>query len=212
MANCGFSNCPNPKRTKGLCNAHYLQQWSGKPLTPLRVTRTVCTFEGCLQPHRSFGLCEAHYYQQRRGQNLKPVKTLTRRVKPVPNCEVHGCAAEAMSHYATMCTKHHTRVRRHGDPSTLNFNIMRGSANPTWVGERVGYTGAHDRVRKSRGHASGYQCVECGSAAAQWAYDHSCPDEKTSKMGPYSTDLSRYQPMCVSCHKLFDLERIGLRA
>lgn len=30
-----------------------------------------------------------------------------------------------------------------------------------------------------------------------------------SELGPYSADVSQYEPRCVSCHKRFDLERIA---
>lgn len=33
---CEFDGCDRPKSGKGLCRSHYLQQWHGRPLTPLR--------------------------------------------------------------------------------------------------------------------------------------------------------------------------------
>lgn len=54
--------------------------------------------------------------------------------------------------------------------------------------------------------ASSHQCTHCDQRAKHWAYDHTDPAERTDpKMGPYSTDLDRYLPLCVPCHKRFDL-------
>lgn len=69
------------------------------------------------------------------------------------------------------------------------------------------YSGAHMRVRADRGPAADYLCG-CGSVAAQWAYRHDDPDELKAAEGAYSADPYRYDPMCVSCHKKFDLELI----
>ena len=64
------------------------------------------------------------------------------------------------------------------------------------------------RLRDDRGPAAAYACAHgCGRGADQWAYDHSCPNERQSDVGPFSTDLDRYMPLCHSCHKLFDLHR-----
>jgi hypothetical protein len=106
------------------------------------------------------------------------------------------------------CTKHRTRLVRHGDPLiVLTPAVKLGEANPTWKGDDVGYGAAHDRVRRALGPARNYTC-QCGDNAAHWAYDHADHNEKDDPMGPYSTDLAHYQPMCVSCHKTLDLAHI----
>lgn len=74
--------------------------------------------------------------------------------------------------------------------------------------ERPSYQALHDRLRRYRGRASEHRCVECGGQAQDWAYDHSDPEAVVTKVGKkriaYSTDLSRYQPMCRRCHIQFD--------
>lgn len=169
-----------------------------------------CNVSSCDRATRTPGsqLCEAHYYQQRRGKPFTVVRT-TRKHKPVEKCSVDGCHIEASSHYRPMCPKHEIRVARHGDPHILKFHTAFGADNPNWSGSDVGYTGAHDRVRQALGTASSHTCVECERPALHWAYDHSCPDEKTSEVGPFSVDLDRYHPMCVPCHKKFDLARLA---
>jgi hypothetical protein len=85
---------------------------------------------------------------------------------------------------------------------------MQGSEHYAWKGDEVGFGSLHKRLRKNRGLASQYSCVDCGEPAAQWSYDHTDPNEKIAKAGPhpYSTDPNRYHPRCKSCHKKFDLD------
>lgn len=78
-------------------------------------------------------------------------------------------------------------------------------ARPQWK-EAPTYEAAHQRVRSLRGRASEYVC-DCGEQAAQWAYDHSDPNELVSvtRGCVYSTDPARYTPMCALCHKRYDI-------
>ncbi|AIT13145.1 HNH endonuclease [Mycobacterium phage Ruotula] len=206
---CSFEGCPKPVRTRGWCNGHYLQQWSGKPMMPLKnVHPETCTLDFCDRPYRSNGLCEGHYYQARRGRPLKPLR-ITRHHQPVPPCTVVGCDIEAVSHDRPMCAKHEMRVIRHGDPNTLKWNIRKGADNPNWGGDSVGYGAVHERLRNYRGPASAHLCVDCDGPAAHWAYDYECPDERDSPSGPYSTSMDHYRPMCATCHKRFDNFKSG---
>jgi hypothetical protein len=49
-----------------------------------------------------------------------------------------------------------------------------------------------------------YQCSSCGKQAQEWAYTGGCPAELIDLGKRYSTDQSRYTPMCVSCHRRHD--------
>jgi hypothetical protein len=52
----------------------------------------------------------------------------------------------------------------------------------------------HHRVKKARGPASGYACVDCGKPARDW-----------STANPSSDDIAaRFQPRCRSCHRCYD--------
>jgi hypothetical protein len=52
----------------------------------------------------------------------------------------------------------------------------------------------HNRVKKFRGPASGYACVDCGRPAQDW-----------STADPSSDDIwARFQPRCRSCHRRYD--------
>lgn len=69
------------------------------------------------------------------------------------------------------------------------------------------YMGAHDRVRRVKGHASEQACLDCGGAAAHWSYDGQDPDELTDpKTGwKYSVKPEHYEPRCVKCHGTYDI-------
>jgi len=63
----------------------------------------------------------------------------------------------------------------------------RQAANPS-------YDVWHHRVRKARGPASGYVCVDCGQPARDW-----------STVNPSSDDIRvRFQPRCRRCHRYYD--------
>ena len=63
----------------------------------------------------------------------------------------------------------------------------RQAANPS-------YDVWHKRVRKARGPASDYACVDCGEPAEDW-----------STADPASDDIrARFQPRCRKCHRLYD--------
>jgi len=74
----------------------------------------------------------------------------------------------------------------------------------------VQYSAAHDRVRRERGWASEYDCVDCGQLAEEWSYNHADPDELIEPEGcqsggsAYSLDSNCYDPRCIPCHRRFD--------
>lgn len=53
------------------------------------------------------------------------------------------------------------------------------------------YKTVHWRLSRERGPASAHDCEDCGRPAEEWAFD-----EPTG----HSDDLSRYAPLCCSCH------------
>jgi hypothetical protein len=77
----------------------------------------------------------------------------------------------------------------------------------------IGYGAAHDRLRRDRGPASGYTCVDCGNSAQDWSYNHRDPNEYadsrlnghgTLTQVTYSGDGAYYDPRCKPCHTIFD--------
>lgn len=76
------------------------------------------------------------------------------------------------------------------------------------------YEAAHQRIRRHRGKPSEHRCVDCGSPACDWSYDHSDPDELTAPItlpdrktvidAPYSAKPEHYSPRCRGCHIKLD--------
>lgn len=68
----------------------------------------------------------------------------------------------------------------------------------------VGYEQAHLRLKTDRGRPSNYACTSCGELAREWAYMGGCPNELTEGRSLYTLDQSRYEPMCIPCHRRHD--------
>ena len=69
----------------------------------------------------------------------------------------------------------------------------------------VTYATTHRRLKKLKGPARNYACVDCSTtAAAEWSYDNLDPNELTSPTGHYSLDFDHYVPRCTKCHSAFD--------
>ena len=90
-----------------------------------------------------------------------------------------------------------------------------GADHFNWKGDEIGYEAAHKRVHKTRGLASDYLCIDCSSAAKDWSYDHSDPDEKRQLNSygytlPYSCNPEHYEPRCRACHNALDHNKESL--
>jgi hypothetical protein len=70
----------------------------------------------------------------------------------------------------------------------------------------VNYKTFHQKLRRSKGSASGYTCA-CGRPAIHWAYRHNAPEKEiTDPDGSvWVNDFDCYVPMCRSCHYKMDL-------
>jgi hypothetical protein len=168
-----------------------------------------CTVPGCDRTKHSRGLqyCFLHYERVRRTGTTDAPKPFV-----ASPCPVEGCDRKVQEN--GMCKLHATRTRRHGDPNVYiahgDRDLARGERHFHWTGEEVTYFGVHQRLRKQEGSAKKRSCFDCGHPARQWSYDHCDPDERLSENGlPYSTNLERYQPRCVPCHKAYDLAHIA---
>lgn len=199
----------------GMCQMHYYR-WrrQGDPGAAARRKREsvgTCTVDGCGQPDVGpHGYCSLH-----RGRWLAsgdPTIEPKIIVRPA-ECEIEGCSKPPKKKNR-LCSMHIARVARHGDPSIrLPTGHPGGEGSPRWTGEAASYTAVHHRVRAAKGKASGYPCALCaGRQGQQWAYDHEDPDERASDLGPYSVVLDHYLPLCIPCHKRFDLGWIQERA
>jgi hypothetical protein len=170
------------------------------------MTDGICAADGCERPNAPHRIhCPGHHSRLSKTGSLgtTPIRVWT--PSQDQQCSVDDCATPARTR--GMCVKHYTRFKRHGDPTFVTLPI--GPNNNYWRGDDVGPAAAHDRVARLHGRAAEHSCVKCGRTAQHWAYDHLDPDEKSSKAGPYSTKPKHYQPMCVPCHKRFDLDYLA---
>lgn len=162
-----------------------------------------CTANDCTKPARSRTArwCEMHYNRIRRHGHpgLAPIRS--RGVCPVEGCTQLDKGPNGL------CGKHRERVRSHGDPTVSHAGS--GQLSPSWRGSDIKYRAAHERVQTQHGPAFTHACVNCGSQASHWSYNHDDPDELFDQKLrlPFSTDPAHYSPRCVPCHKLFDLTR-----
>lgn len=168
-----------------------------------------CSADGCELPRYCKGFCVKHYERVKKYGTTEIAHPHGR-----VGCLIDGCDGEHRS--LGYCGTHYHRLRVYGDP-----NISRPHQNPpvrygpdchSWKGDEIGYWGAHGRVRSAKGPAKDYPCSHCQSQATDWAYDHTDPDPKYAvlfwsgrdRTVPYSTDPSRYIPLCKPCHVGFD--------
>jgi hypothetical protein len=163
-----------------------------------------CDVDGCDRNRRSPGAkwCDAHYFRVRRYGTTGAAQVSDRKRKP---CSVDACPD--LAYGLGLCSRHYQRQKNHGSVDVV-LPPRSGAANWNWKGNDCGYGAAHDRVRRARGSASTHACSSCGSPAQHWAYDQQDPGEQASTFGPYSADVQHYLPMCVSCHKTFDLHHL----
>jgi hypothetical protein len=164
-----------------------------------------CAVDGCGRTPRSpkADLCNAHYFRMWRYGRTGTAEISDRKRKP---CSVEDCPDLANGGLG-LCSRHYQRLKTHGDTQVV-LPPPSGEANRNWKGNNCGYGAAHDRVRRARGLASTYPCSNCRAPAKHWAYDHGDPNELVSPLGPYSAQVQHYLPMCVPCHKAFDLRHL----
>lgn len=109
-------------------------------------------------------------------------------------CSIEGCGRSGRL-VRGWCLRHYNRWHKWGDPNYVEYPR----------GDGTSYVQCHIRVHKTRGRAAEHQCRHCDRQAAEWAYDHTDPDELTSDKGQaYSLDPEHYLPLCRSCHRKFD--------
>ncbi|UXA19503.1 hypothetical protein [Mycobacterium sp. SMC-4] len=151
--------------------------------------------------------CELHYYRLRRSGTVAEPEYIS------GHCEIDGCEADATTNRAAidgqkmyLCRLHYLRIQKRGDAS---FEC-RGENSPNWTGSEASSGAVHYRVRKARGPAASWSCVDCARPAEHWSDDHMDPNEKSDpEEGPYSLDIDHYFPRCVRCHKRFDLDYLA---
>ena len=165
------------------------------------MSERTCIVDGCdKRRHVAAGWCGMHYYRVKTHGSPEP--ELLRHPRQGLLCVIDGCERERYSGKHGWCKLHYDRWRTHGDPHKVLIKMPTDGS--------FSNSAAHKRVEAAKGKAKVHLCEFCGDRAAHWAYDHEDPDELDGgNLGPYSGDPSHYKPLCVPCHKRFDLERLG---
>lgn len=157
-----------------------------------------CSIDGCEKRFLARDLCRMHYQRFRTFGYAGEAEP--RKVHGQADCKAHGCTNKARSR--NLCPKHYKRWQHFGEDGINRLS----ERDPKHV---VTYYGAHVRTRTLRGHANLHACVHCGECAAEWSYMHDDPDEVIDDRGiSYSQDPYHYQPMCIKCHRNYDLDFI----
>lgn len=160
-----------------------------------------CAIDGCERRAQARGWCKMHWKRWRRHGDPQRVSVNGVDFNARRPCVMDGCDTPAHAH--GLCPTHHSRYRRHGDPSI----VLPITGRPL-KGEVPTFDAAHKRLNRARGSAKSFPCVDCGGPASEWSYDHTDPEALFERVGavmtPYSLDLDRYVPRCVSCHRRFD--------
>jgi hypothetical protein len=175
----------------------------------------LCDVDGCGKEARSrtAALCKMHYHRVYRYGALNPVHApkftdLTgRKIGTLTMVKRVGQSWECLCDCGQARSASIGELNRTGEKNTCGVKANH-------LAEVVGYTGAHDRVRRLRGSASAHPCVDCHNTAYHWSYNHSDPDEIVDPtLGAsgvaYSLSTGAYVPRCVPCHKRFDLAHIN---
>jgi hypothetical protein len=88
-------------------------------------------------------------------------------------------------------------------------------ANRAKPDDEIGYTAAHDRVRRVYGSATARACVDCSSRADGWSLKRDAGAARPAAAGKgaglmISPDPSDYEPRCGKCHCAYDNYARGL--
>lgn len=157
-----------------------------------------CSVDGCDAKHLAKGYCKVHYQRWITSGDPGPAHLL--KAANQAWCLAENCEKPARSRH--LCHKHYKRWQVFGETGIERISERDSS-------HTISYRGAHRRVEAAFGSARMQSCVECGESALEWSYDHEDPEEVLDERGiPYSVTPSFYRPMCISCHRNFDLAHI----
>jgi len=122
-------------------------------------------------------------------------------------CDVEGCDKKVKAR--GLCSTHHTRLMRHGDPNKTLYNAYNGT--------EPSYRALHMRLSHRYGKASNYECSICGGPADEWAVVREWvePQDLLTETDEVRTrTYSRcdwdYTTLCVPHHRSYDYGSLNL--
>lgn len=163
-----------------------------------------CEASDCEREVHARSLCRKHYSRALDHGTIDVRPTRYR----VGICIVEDCESPDRGAHC-LCNKHHKRMLRHGSTDSLRPDRPRFR----WMGDNIAYISVHARLRRARGSASSYLCIDCGEAAKHWSYRNGCESEMVDEGGRhYCPHVEHYDARCWHCHKSFDQRWSAIRA
>lgn len=171
-----------------------------------------CSLANCGKPVKRAGFCYGHYMKNWRYGTPTPEHAPTwadLRGKRFGSLVV---IERTQGRWLCRCDCGSTSVVRSGDLNRGTVSTC-GDRSIHIRRDDVGYSAAHERVRSDRGLVQTHNCVDCGTKAQHWSYNHTDPDELhadglSAHPVAYSVRPEHYSPRCIKCHKRFDLDHI----
>jgi len=186
---CSFEDCGRPGYCKGLCQRHYLQQYGGKPLTPIREKLKLpdeCIVEGCTRKPRAKGLCHMHYWRVRELGDAGGPDSWRR-----TGCQVEGCQRPHQAH--GYCATHLRRWQLYGDH------------DGTWTPQRCKTEGCGNTALGAHSTGKGY-CAPC--YLSRWL-DAYVAGEVTAKRYPNGYEFFDLNRQRYAVHRLVMERELG---
>lgn len=155
---CQLDGCNEQHASKGWCRRHYEQVQRGKQprLETSQYTdrEGTCAADNCNNSfrQRSAGSVRLYCSRKCRDRTLKAVeRAQPDYVRPIdrvdwPRCSVDGCGKPKLVH--GLCSMHHERVKKYGDPHFTKHHRAPGEWRPT----REGYLSRHVNGEKQLQH------------------------------------------------------------
>lgn len=200
METCKIENCNRAVKARGVCGTHYQE---------LRLSeQPECAVSDCDKKAYAKSLCIKHYNHMRATGD--PLLTrmdvrVTKRLANISKCAEDGC--DALETNRGMCFKHFVKWTYTDEGrAAVQFKPKK---------TKVAYITAHHRLRRLKGYAADFACVDCGEEASEWSLNHDAKEtiasvERAYYGTLYSLNAEDYSPRCTACHRAYDA-RHGLK-
>lgn len=172
-----------------------------------------CSLSGCDKAVKRNGFCYGHYMKNWRYGTPTPQREPRWVDLAGQRFGTLLVQSRRGEQWLCQCDCGQTRLARAGDLNRTRDLTTCGDRTVHYRLDIVGYHAAHVRCTSDRGAIATHNCVDCGSQAKHWSYNHDDPNEMLGTSGvsdqliPYSLNPWHYSPRCVPCHKRFDLDR-----
>jgi hypothetical protein len=169
------------------------------------MTQRTCSLTDCRKAtYRKSDMCCSHYMKNWRYGDPHFKQTIAHADLTGQRFGTLTAVRWANNRWQCQCDCGATKVVRTGDLKRGTVSTCGNHAEHHRL-PVVGYGAVHARITTDQGKASARTCIDCGTQAEHWSYNHDDPNEMTEDGLPYSLSAQHYSPRCVPCHKAFDL-------